>query len=100
MLAATIGVTQIIGVLSGPVVALIALAGDRSLLVWVAMVPGVLVLSGLVQIFMSMKIGSGELYGPYGLPIYGLPIGVLLWAVLVIGILLSTRMSIKRKLGG
>jgi hypothetical protein len=83
VLMVAVTVTGIISVLSGPVVALIAVVRDRSLLVWVAMVPGVLVLSGLAKIVMSKEIGTGEL------PIwYGLPIGVLLWAVLVISLML------------
>jgi hypothetical protein len=79
-------VSQIISGLSGPVVALFAVARDRSLLVWVAMVPGVIVLSGLATLEISTMIGPGEL------PLrYGLPIGVLLWAVLVISIISNTR---------
>ena len=98
VLGVAVTVTGIISVLSGPVVALIALgAGDRSLLVWVAMVPGVLALSGLAQIFMSMKIGTGEPPVWYGIPYFGVPIGVLLWAVLGISIMLSTRMWSKRE---
>jgi hypothetical protein len=88
VLLVAVTVTGIISVLSGPVVALIAVARDRSFLVWVAMVPGVLALSGIAQIFMSMKIGTGELPVWYGIPYYGLPIGVFLWAVLVISIML------------
>jgi hypothetical protein len=77
--------------LGGEVVALIAVARERSWLVWVATVPGLLFFSFVIWALGSMSIGHDAN------PWVTFSISVLLWAVMVFNIWISTRNSGKSR---
>ena len=82
--------TWLLSAVAGGVAGLIALARDRSWLIWVAQVPGVLFFAFLVWGISSISLGHDAN------PWVTFPIAVLLWAVMVFNILRSTRLGRER----
>jgi hypothetical protein len=76
--------------LFGGIVGFIAVARDRSLLLWVAQVPGLLIFSFFV--WAAISILGGESRGEADVRVT-FPIAVLLWAIANLAHMWSTRNS-------
>lgn len=82
----------LVSALVGGVAGLIAVERDRSLLVWVAQVPGLLIFAFFVWAAISMSGGGRGWYGEPDVRVT-FPIAVLLWAIANLAVMWSPRNS-------
>ena len=82
--------TWLLSAVAGGVAGLIALARDRSWLIWVAQVPGVLFFAFVIWGMSSISLGHDAN------PWITVPIAILMWAVFVFSLLWSVRLGRER----